>query len=76
MIHYWLLGLAIVLLFLFFVLALIVAGRQAMTPAQVNTAMMIIVPALCLISLCATVFVWALCRLAAPESVEVNEDTL
>jgi hypothetical protein len=38
-----------------------------MTPTQVNTAMMIIVPALCLISLCATVFVWALCRLAPPE---------
>ena len=47
-----------------------------MTPAQVNTALIIIVPALCLISLCATVFVWALCRLAGPEEVEVNDDTL
>jgi Co/Zn/Cd efflux system component len=47
-----------------------------MTPAQVNTALIIIVPALCLISLCASVFIWALYRLAAPESVEVNEDTL
>jgi Co/Zn/Cd efflux system component len=47
-----------------------------MTPAQVNTALIIIVPALCLISLCASVFIWALYRLAAPEEVEVNEDTL
>ena len=47
-----------------------------MTPEQANTALLVIIPALCLISLCATVFIWALCRLAAPESVEVNEDTL
>ena len=33
-----------------------------MTPAQVNTALIIIVP--------------ALCRLAGPESAEVNEATL
>lgn len=48
-----------------------------MTPTQVNQALLVIIPLLCLGSTFAGLFIWALCKTGATQDVpDGNEDYL